>query len=212
MLDYWKSQYIDRGFNPGGMLARENFCYVPIPKNSSSYIGQLLQINNWNIHNFLDTSLYDKTWIILLRDPVDRWITGISQYFCSYMCGPSYPATDVINDWSDLIEKLVFDKVIFDDHTEKQLYFIESILMHDCVFINSSTEPEVKIKKYLGSCGINLNIEVQVDRNKSASSYDHSNFVKFFKDLLDQKPYLINQIKEVYKEDYRLIQQVKFYD
>jgi hypothetical protein len=212
MLNYWKTQYIDKGFNPGGMLARDNFCYVPIPKNSSSYISDLLEINNWEIYNFLDYNFQDKSCIILLRDPVDRWITGISQYLCSQILGPSYRALDVINEWSPLVEKIIFDRIIFDDHTEKQMYFIETMPMHKCIFINSSDEPELKIKKYLGSYGIDLNIKVDVDKNESLSSYDHSNFVKFFKDLLRSQPHLITRIKDVYKQDYELIKQVRFYD
>lgn len=210
MFNYWKNRYIDRGFNPGGMFAKENFCYIPIPKNSSSYIGQLLLANNWEIYNFLNISLQDKICIILLRDPVDRWITGISQYFCSYMLGLSYPANEVINDWSKLTEKLVFDQVIFDDHTETQSYFIKTISLEKCLFIKSLDEPEIKIKKYLNENGLDLNIEVQVDSNKSVG--EHRIFVEFFKDMLDRNPYLIDRIKEVYKEDYKLIEQVKFYD
>jgi hypothetical protein len=119
---------------------------------------------------------------------------------------------DVINEWSPLVEKIIFDRIIFDDHTEKQMYFIETMPMHKCIFINSSDEPELKIKKYLGSYGIDLNIKVDVDKNESLSSYDHSNFVKFFKDLLRSQPHLITRIKDVYKQDYELIKQVRFYD
>lgn len=212
MLDYWKNQYIDRGFVPGGMFAKVNFCYIPIPKNSSSYIGQLLQINNWEIYNFLDFDLRDKTCIILLRDPVDRWISGISQYFCSYMCGPSYPANDIINDWSNLTEKLVFDRIIFDDHTEKQVYFIKNVPIEKCLFLHSSNKPELKIKKYLSSYGIDLNIEVQVNKNESVGNPEHQKFVIFLRELLKLRPNLLDRIKEVYKEDYELIKQVKFYD
>ena len=60
MINYWKNQYIDRGYRPGQLFAMHNICYAPIPKNSSSYIGKMFLDNNWEIYNFLDFDLRDK--------------------------------------------------------------------------------------------------------------------------------------------------------
>jgi hypothetical protein len=149
MFEYWKNQHTARGFVPGGMFVKDNLVYIPIPKNSSSYIGQLLLKNNWNIGNFLTTDLTNKQLIILLRDPIDRWISGMAEYLCSSLLKNGRTSDDIIKNWNGIVQDLVFDQVIFDDHTEKQVYFIQGIPIENCVFFNSAKQPEQAVKKYL---------------------------------------------------------------
>ena len=58
-----------------------------------------------------------------LRDPVDRWVAGISEYLDRYW-----------NNDNDIkcqaTLKLIQDRVIFDDHTEVQHYFY-SVFPHN---------------------------------------------------------------------------------
>lgn len=211
MKDYWFNQYTNRGFHPGSMAVTDKFFYVPIPKNSSSYMTALLRENNWQLFNFLYDNIEDKKCIILLRDPVDRWITGISQYLCSYVINDGYNANDVIKDWSKLVEKIVFDRVIFDDHTEQQCYFFNSIPLDNCVFFDSTNNPEVAVKKYLNTHGCDLNIQLSLPKNESNGNSEHAKFVKWFTELLQNNNYLIDRLKDVYHDDYNLLKMVDFH-
>lgn len=60
-----------------------------------------------------------------LRDPVDRWVAGISEYLNTYW-----------NDDDDIkckaTMKLLQDRVIWDDHTELQQYFY-SVFPHNSI-------------------------------------------------------------------------------
>jgi hypothetical protein len=204
MFDYWFNQYISRGFVPGGMFNKQNVYYIPIPKNSSSYIGKLLLANDWGISNFLKTELIEQQVIIVLRDPIKRWISGMAQYLCS----TGYPADDTIKKWNSLTTTLVFDRIIFDDHTEKQTYFITGVPTQSCVYFNSEHGVVEHIQRYLISQNIDLNmVGVELGDNTQ-----HAKLSKFLNNLLDNQPYLIDRLKEVYADDYKLIESVKFYD
>lgn len=204
MFDYWKNQYTDRGFTPGGIFVKDDLCYVPIPKNSSSYIGQLLGKNGWGFGNFLTTDLTNKTVIVLLREPTDRWISGMAQYLCSALLNNGRSELDIINNWNSIIQDLIFDRVIFDDHTEKQVYFINSVPRENCIFFNSSDEPEQSIKQYLSTHNIDLNTDIIIDRNQTQGNEYKEALVQFLQNQLTLNPKLANIIKNTYREDYKL--------
>ena len=204
MFEYWKNQHTARGFTPGGMFVKDNLVYIPIPKNSSSYIGQLLLKNNWNIGNFLTTDLTNKQLIILLRDPVDRWISGMAEYLCSSLLKNGRTSDDIIKNWNNIIQDLIFDRVIFDDHTEKQVYFIQSIPIENCVFFNSAKQPEQAVKQYLTTHDIDLNIDIVIDRNQAQGNKYKESLVDFLRDQLAQNPNLTNKLINTYREDYTL--------
>lgn len=204
MFDYWKNQYIDRGFIPGGMFVKNDFVYIPIPKNSSSYIGQILLKNGWKIDNFLITDLNKKKIIVLLRNPTDRWLSGMAQYMCSTLLKNGRTSSDIVNNWNSVIQDLIFDQVIFDDHTEKQVYFINSIPRENCIFFDSVKQPEQTIKNYLVSQGIDLNVDIDLDRNQTQGNEHKQLLVNFLRSQLIENPNLANTLTNTYQEDYKL--------
>lgn len=210
IYDYWRDQHINRGFRPGGIVAKDDFCYVLIPKNSSTFIGNLLLANNWKSDSFLNIKIEDKKFIVLLRDPLDRWATGITQYLCSHIMTTELSAINIIGQWNKLVEELIFDKLIFDDHTEKQVYFIQGIPLEQCVFFDSTNNPDVKLKKYLAEQGLDLNIDIVLDKNSAKGNHYQKKLISFIKTKITQER--IDQIKQAYWEDYGLISKVKFYD
>ena len=209
MIAYWFNQYTARGFVPGGMFVTEDVVYIPIPKNSSSYIGKLVLANNWKVANFLKTDLTNKKIIVVLRDPVSRWISGMAQYLCSAIVSQGYTADTIIDNWNPVMESLIFDRVIFDDHTEKQLYFINTIPKESCVYFNGVHGIGESLQKYLHEHNINLNISVDIELDDNPQ---HKKLVNFLKAVLDQDTKLIDRLKEVYADDYKLINEVTFYD
>ena len=204
MFEYWKNQHTARGFAPGGMFVKDNLVYIPIPKNSSSYIGQLLLKNGWGIGNFLTTDLTNKQLIILLRDPIERWISGMAEYLCSLLLKNGKTSDDIIKNWNNIIQDLIFDRVIFDDHTEKQVYFIQSIPIENCVFFNSAKQPEQAVKQYLTTHDVDLNIDMVIDRNQTQGNKYKEPLVDFLRDQLAQNPSLTNKLTNTYREDYTL--------
>ena len=204
MFEYWKNQHTARGFTPGGMFVKDNLIYIPIPKNSSSYIGQLLLKNGWSIGNFLTTDLTNKQIIVLIRNPIDRWVSGMAQYLCSSLLKNGRTSDDIIKNWNSIVQDLVFDRIIFDDHTEKQVYFIQSVPRENCVFFNSSKQPDQAIKQYLATQDVDLNTDINIDRNQTQGNAYKEILVNFLRDQLAQNPSLTNKLMNTYREDYTL--------
>ncbi len=204
MFEYWKNQHSARGFVPGGIFAKDDFVYIPIPKNSSSYIGQLLLKNAWGVDNFLTTDLSRKKIIVLLRNPTDRWLSGMAQYMCSSLLKNGRTSSDIINNWNTVTRDLIFDQVIFDDHTEKQVYFINSVPRENCVFFDSSKQPEQTIKNYLATHGIDLNTDINLDRNQTQDNEHKELLVNFLRSQLIENPNLANKLTNTYQEDIKL--------
>ena len=64
---------------------------------------------------------------MVLRDPVDRWISGIAE--CLTLYHPMFDLQDM-----ETVE-LIFDRVTFDDHTERQVKFLQGLDTDDCIFM-----------------------------------------------------------------------------
>ena len=203
MFEYWKGQHIARGFKPGGIFVKNNLCYIPIPKNSSSYIGQLLLKNGWVTDNFLTADLSNKNIIILLRDPKERWISGMAEYLSSLLKNGK-TSSYYIDNWNDMVQDLIFDQIIFDDHTEKQVYFIQDVPRENCVFFDSSRQPEQAIKQYLSAHRVDLNTDAEIDRNQTQGNEHKETLASFLLEQLDKDPGLLNKLMNKYREDYTL--------
>jgi hypothetical protein len=77
------------------------------------------------------------------------------------------------------------------------------------VYFNSVHGVGEVLQKYLLEHNINLNIDIDIDLE---DNIQHQKLTKFLKTLLDQNTKLVNRLKEVYADDYKLINEVTFYD
>ena len=86
------------GYGSGHLSHSKNQFYVNIPKNASSYISVWLINNKWQskIYNNSDRA---REAIIVLRDPVDRWVSGISQYLSSYIVNDDKITPQIFNEF-----------------------------------------------------------------------------------------------------------------
>ena len=85
--------------------------YVYIPKNASSWTKPNLRDWGWQFYNY-HTDQLNKTAIVVLRDPVERWLSGIAEYFALYQ----NTTNDLVDNKS--LQQIIFDRITFDDHTE----------------------------------------------------------------------------------------------
>lgn len=182
-----------------------NLMYVNIPKNASTWTKNMLSSLGWGIYNYHSDKNYTKQAMIVLRDPVDRWLTGIAEYFSLYH--PSV-TTELLTPFS---LDLIFDRVGFDDHTEQQIYFIEGLDLNNCVFFKCDQSYRQNFTNFLTSNGIagdwtTEKYQYSIDENPRKVELKN-----FFKKQIDQYPRYLNQLKNYFKNDYKLIESVKFY-
>jgi len=180
--------------------------YVNIPKNASSWTKPNLLDHNWEFYNYHLDNLYHKHALVVLRDPVERWLSGIAEYFTLYHENLDL---DLVNQ---AFYDLLMDQITLDDHTEKQVYFVEGLDPNRCTFMMCNKDYRVNFQKWL------QDLSLWNGKNYQNYHYQHTTqgnavrkkFTEFFKPLLDNPKYL-EKIKKHYQLDYRLIWSLRFY-
>ena len=221
------TQLANRGFGYGtGSLSPDCSQFIlNMPKNASSYMLDWAGRHGWTMAIVGDSCNWDQVqeMIVVLRNPLDRWISGIAQYLNTYILsvvGPNGPVYNISNstaydkkltaeDWieqyNQATERIVFDLISrFDDHTWPQCELFEDIL------------PNVKRKYFYldrdfdSTISAYLNFEpyVDLDRNQSNASQDIQKLQEFFKHRLNTRPELRERVQKAYARDYEIIKQV----
>jgi hypothetical protein len=204
--DHWQP----RGHTFGTCMSSPNtdLIYVNIPKCASSWTKPNLRDLGWEFYNYHTDHLKNKHAMVVLRDPLDRWLSGICEYFALY-----HPNFDP-NDFNSITLDIIFDHVTFDDHTEKQIYFLEGLDPKKCTFFYCNHLYRQAFTQFLRNQHFtNINIA-----DYSKYDYQHTTegdlirtkFKNLFKPLLTNSKY-VDHIKDHYKKDYELIQRVTFY-
>jgi hypothetical protein len=183
--------------------------YLNIPKNASTYLTNILKDNSWIHWNILDNSESVKTTIAFIRDPVDRWISGFATYAALHLFGYGYGSDHFVQDYNDLVKKIIFDQIIFDDHTDLQVKYVKQIQEHNPVFFRYNKNLITQINSFLG---YDLNTTATISANKSESNYDTNQVSQFLKKQLDHNPDLKAQVVHHYKQDYEFINSIEFYN
>ena len=178
--------------------------YVHIPKNATSWTKPNLLDWGWEFFNYHTDNLKDKTALVVLRDPVDRWISGIAEYLFLY-----HPSIDFVHAGQAFFD-LIFDKITFDDHTEKQVYFIEGLDLTQCVFFKFGPDYRQQFSQFLTEHGMPNRYNNYNYQHVSDDSPERRLFKKIFSNQLKNSKYL-SQVQDYFKQDYELINQITFY-
>jgi hypothetical protein len=195
---------ISRGHTIGGGLVSPdgNFFFLSIPKNASVFISSVLRQNNWQ---YSDLSKYNGSNVIcVIRDPVERWISGMATYVAAHILGPDYGSDMFVNDFNQSVQRLIFDNIIFDDHTTPQIEFVKFIPNDKNIkyFIADRNSLLFDFSNFINH-ELKYDLTITND-NASKNNYDTGNLVRLFTSLLTKDN--IEKIKKTYRLDYFLLQ------
>jgi hypothetical protein len=209
--------------------------YCMIPKNASSWTSQLLKHNGWAQGQMSVTGKeVAEELIVILRDPVERWVAGIAQYLCSdilyshwydrnrysesykgkYIHGkPNYEGAimsgqDFVNRYNELTERLLFEQVAFDDHTQQQSWFVNHYRAKSITWFYLDNEFEKQFLEHYRA--LEFKLPAFPDRNQGNENKDVKIITEFLTDRIQKYPYLKNNIERYYQDDYTMIEKANF--
>lgn len=181
--------------------------YVNIPKNASTWAKDYLsEVYGWdNGANFKSSPFLNKFHkIVILRDPVDRWLSAIMTYLVREV--------HYFNFNKDVV-RILCTKINFDEHTWTQTKFLNGIDIKDCTFFMFDDKLKENLDNFLLFKKVNkINIEKEksIFRN-SLQELGVQNMKLELKKYLDSNIEYKKNIYEFYKDDFNLIKKVEFY-
>lgn len=197
-----------RGYVPGGgLLSPTGIFYLNIPKNASTFLTNVLVDNGWIHHVLGDGGQLIKECMVVLRDPIERWISGFSTYTSSSILNAHYGSDSFVQDYNTLTERLIFDNLAFDDHTAPQARYITQLPSKPVTYFKLTNNLIPQISRFTGKELVVNN----VDDNVSENNYDQKQISKFMRDRVNNDLELKAKIIERYKSDFNLITSVQFY-
>lgn len=214
-----------RGFGYGsGVIDPDHRRFIlNIPKNASSFMLA------WTGHHGWRAALLDHypdviEIIMILRDPIERWLSGMAQYIRTYILsvhgpnGPIFPGEPITphdyvmpmeifyQQYNDLVERLIFDVADrFDDHVWPQHELIPDVADHvQKTFFFLEHDLDVRMGAYLG-----LNLLQGLDRNRGDSAPDTADIQSFLRRRLEIRPELKDRLRKRYSKDYELLDTIR---
>ena len=193
MLDKWA--HLGHKLGECWVDPTNNITYVHVPKNASSFIkGCLISSKQWQ-HS--DTLINSSRYLITLRDPIERWCSGMAQY-------------QVNSQQLELDVDNVFNQITFDDHTEQQIYFLQDIDLNKVTFVMINDTFNETIGRWFRENGYVVNVDIMPKFNQSSDV--KLELKQKYQQLVDSNPDYVLQLKKHFAADYELINKVKFYD
>lgn len=206
--NYW----LRRGYVTGSCMYNADLkhCYINIPKNASSFLRHYFKDAGWK-HMFVGMNMQVTKNLVVLRDPIERWITGIAQHITTNILEENFGSTHFIELYNELSERIIFDQIVFDDHTEQQTWFLEPFELDNSVFFYCDSDLGKNLDSYFSTLGISCNFTKQQHINTSKEHFDNANLVEHFRNIVYNNKKYYNNLKSYFVRDYGLITSVDFY-
>ena len=225
MIPYTLTRNYD-GYGGGHLSPGCQYFLINISKNASSYVTAVLKHNGWTAGTVGDGCDWHcvKKMIVILRDPVDRWCSGVAQYLYTKILNPVGPSTYIYDGMADcfedngisadaflvayspLLERFIFNNLdLLDDHVWMQQDFFRDLL---------PTVPRHYImmgddvNQGLTDLGLEIPCVDRKDFNASEDNADKKLLKNFFQNRLQKKPSLLHKVKMSYAPDYELIRSI----
>jgi hypothetical protein len=177
--------------------------YLHIPVNASTWGKQIFNAAKFRNSNKL---LPNYTTVIFFRDPIDRWLSGLSTWLTYRL--PQHTGLKYVRDNQALLDTL-FDTVRQDDHTERQTFFIQNVNLDKakCFYMNDTFS--ISVNQYFLT---KFNIDISSFPKENQTTLDGGKLIPktYFRSVLESNTKYMHRVKEFFKIDYDFIKTANF--
>jgi hypothetical protein len=163
--------------------------------------------SNWEFSDFNKFVDIDPKHLVVLRDPIDRWVSGMTQYL--WLLNRDRSQEEILNLInSQSFQNLIFDFVIFDSHTLPQTCFLSGLDLDKITFFYFDEGVVSKIRDYVSDTNLilpkKLNTTLQSNIKLAISTT--------LKSVINNSPSMQYRLNQYYFTDHELLDKVKFYN
>lgn len=194
----WTSSHV---YGDGSANQQLKLCYFWIPKCASMWMRKVIAVTGgWKSVNFSIDDLSDYEPLIILRDPIQRWVSNC-------------PAREKMPTISKNVQEIdgLFEDLeswLYDEHSAKQKDFIAGLDLSRAVYFYCDSDLSRNVEHFLQARGVNVTMPAPT--NEQATDVMTKQSAKIWQELLTQPKYHA-RFCEVFADDYKLIESVKFY-
>lgn len=190
------------------------YCYVPLLKNAHTWGESVFRNLNFEENDFIFKK--EKKYIIFLRDPIDRWLSGMAQFL---EISKIDLKLDTLLDSNFKLDKLhlhlLCTVIGFDPHTQGQFRYIRQY--------NPQLERGKCIYFYMNDVNFASNVKHFLHKTfqvtiptKKINSTEKNTFKKNIRNQLEMtiknNSTYRNNILSYFQEDYDFIKKCNFYN
>lgn len=192
---------------PQKIYHKNNFIYLPMQKNASSWGSNFFSNIKWEKISIIDKNkqdqfISDKNIIVFLRHPMDRWYSGIAEYFARKQ--------HIDEDQEFILNKelldLIFSAVRLDGHSDLQIKWLLGLHLNQCTFFNIQDPSfEYNVHRFLHQKKLIsklLPLSKFKPTHTSNISVMKTSIIKQLKDHAVQYPFLLQNISSFYASDF----------
>ena len=188
------------------MVSPEYKCsYLHIPVNASSWGKQIFWQAGFRPNRPPELDAAHRI-IVWLRDPVERWLSGLATWLTYRL--PQHTGLELVRDNQALLD-LIFDTVRLDDHTERQMFFVQQLNWEQCDFWYINSDFRLAFSDYFYA-RFGQTVHAQAPQNVSGLENGKIIPRQYFRSvLLNNKTYL-TRVCEFFQQDCDMIREIKF--
>ena len=199
--NHWQNYHQDHNFGTCWTNGT-NIAYINIPKCATSITKAVF---NGVQKNYITDDLSDYRFLVALRDPYSRWLSGVSEWIVRYGIINIYN-TDVFRQHEFI--KFLLNAKALDSHTEHQVHYIAGIDPARIDFLLVDKDYSQTLWKYCQEVGIPL-YNVKKIGTANVSTRAQRNIQKALHEMIDK--HYQSDIKRKLFIDNNFIDRVQFY-
>lgn len=178
--------------------------YVNIPKNATNWMHNIVYSMDWRNSNIYNEDLSKYQALVILRNPIERWMSGVAEYIKLYHKN--------ISQLNQSMWEIISDVIAIDDHTDKQVYFVNNLDRDNTTFFQCNKNLSNNVQQFFQAMNISIKkryLDLYYMTDKDSQNYK----------IIEQKKQKINEdilvkrkLDKFFQQDIDLIKSISFFN